>query len=74
MFIAVCLGLIALELGLIVGGLLYTLCKVNRAVSAVEVLTYRVEDEVEQFGSSMRSGWARALQTTASFAGAWLKR
>lgn len=68
-FIAVCLGLIVLELGILVAALAYAALKVQKTAQAVEVLTYRVEEQVSTFGNGLQSGWMKALQVGASLAG-----
>jgi hypothetical protein len=68
-FIAVCLGLIVLELGVLVAALAYAALKVQKTAQAVEVLTYRVEEQVSTFGNGIHSGWMKALQVGASLAG-----
>ncbi len=68
-FMAVCLGLIVLELGLVCAFLILTLLKVKRAAEAAEVLAFRLDQEVATIGSAMRSGWWRALEGLLSFAG-----
>lgn len=70
-FIAVCIGLITLELGVVVVFLVVTLLKINRTAQAVEVLAYRIDHEVSEFGSTMRSGWMRTASTIANLAGTW---
>ena len=71
-FMAVCLALITIELGIVSAFLVITLAKLNRTAQAVEVLAYRVDQEVSEFGDNMRSGWSRALGALASFASGWL--
>lgn len=74
-FVAVCLGLIVLELGILVGALAYAALKVQKTAQAVEVLTYRVEEQVSSFGNGLQSGWLKALQVGASLAGGvWRSR
>ena len=74
-FVAVCLALIVLELGILVGALAYAALKVQKTAQAVEVLTYRVEEQVSSFGNGMHSGWMKALQVGASLAGGiWRQR
>lgn len=70
-FIAVCLGLITLELGVIVAAILVAVFRVHRIAQAAEVLVYRVDQEIEYLGSTMRSGWMRTLGAVANFAGGW---
>ena len=72
---AVCLVLITLELGvLVIAGVIVAL-RVKDTAQAVEVLAYRVEHEVENVGSTLRSGWVRTLGGLASVVtGAWTGR
>ena len=66
---AVCLVLITLELGvLVIAGVIVAL-RVKDTAQAVEVLAYRVEHEVENVGSTLRSGWVRSLGAAASVVG-----
>ena len=70
-FIAVCMGLLVLEIGLILAAVVFLVLRVRRSVEAVEVLAYRIEDTV----SGMQSGWMRALQGAASLVGGfWSSR
>lgn len=61
-FIAVCLALIVLELGIMIAVFTVTMLRVREAAQAVEVAAYRVDQEVLTFGESLRSGWASALK------------
>ena len=61
-FIAVCLALIVVELGVMIGVCAVAMKRVRDAASAVEVAAYRVDQEVQTFGESMRTGWAQALK------------
>jgi hypothetical protein len=80
--IGVCLILITLELGVLVAaGVVVALrvkdvaLRVQDTVQAVEVLAYRVESEVENVGSTLRSGWLRTLGAAASvLSGLWMGR
>lgn len=56
-FIAVCLALIVLELGVFIAVGVFTLLKVRQAAQAVEVTAYRVEHQVEAVGSALSNGW-----------------
>lgn len=56
-FIAVCLALIVLELGVMIAVFSVAMFKVRDAAQAVEVAAYRVDQEVLTLGESMRSGW-----------------
>ena len=74
-FIAVCVGLIALELGVLCIGLLVAVFRVKRAAEAFEVLTYRLEEQLLHFSNGLRSGWVKVLQAGASVAaGLWKSR
>lgn len=72
-FIAVCVGLIALELGVLCVGLLVAVFRVKRAAEAFEVLTYRLEEQLLHFSNGMRSGWLKVLQAGVSVAGSFWK-
>jgi hypothetical protein len=65
-FIAVCLGLIVLELGIMIAVFSYAMLKLRDAAQAVEVAAYRVDQEVLSFGQSVRSGWGTAFKTLLS--------
>lgn len=73
-FIAVCLALIVLELGVMVGVFAYAMLRVKDAASAVEVAAYRVDEEVHSAGDALRSGWSGALKTVFSAGMALLRR
>lgn len=71
--IAVCTVVIALELGLVVAAFIMMSLAIREGARAIETLAYRVDEEVEQVGSAMRSGWVRSLQALAGIAsGVWL--
>jgi len=53
-FIAVCLGLIVLELGAFIAVGIYAFLKVKQAAQAVEVTAYKMEHRVEQ---TLSNGW-----------------
>lgn len=65
-FIAVCLALIVVELGVVIAVFAYAMVKVRDAAQAVEVAAYRVDQEVLTIGESMRSGWMSALKNALS--------
>jgi hypothetical protein len=65
-FIAVCMGLIVLELAIMIGVFSFAMLKVRDAAQAVEVTAYRVDQEVLSFGQSIRSGWGQAFKTLLS--------
>ena len=70
-FMAVCMGLLVLEIGLILAAVLFLVLRVRKSVEAVEVLAYRIEDTVLNFNP----GWLRALQGAASVvSGFWSAR
>ena len=62
-FIAVCLGLIVLELAVMIAVFAITMLKVKDAAAAVEVAAYRVDQEVLSVGETFRSGWGGTLRT-----------
>lgn len=64
--IAVCLGLIVLELGIMIAVFAFAMLKVKDAAAAVEVAAYRVDQEVLSVGESLRGGWGRMLSTVVS--------
>ena len=73
--IAICLGLIVVELAVALIFFVLAILHVRQAARAVEVLTYRVDEEVDHFGGVLRSGWMRSLQAFASVAaGFWTGR
>ena len=61
-FIAVCLALIVIEIGVMMAAVVFVAVKLKKSAEAVEVLAYRVEDKVASF----RTGWIHALQGAAS--------
>ena len=72
---AVCLIMITIELGVLIAAALIVALRVKDAAQAVEVMAYRVETEVENVGSTLRSGWVRTLGGLASVVtGAWTGR
>lgn len=73
-FIAVCLGLIVLELGVMIAVFTVVMLKVKEAAQAVEIAAYRVDQEVHQVGASLRSGWFTAAKTLFTAGLAFLKR
>jgi hypothetical protein len=73
--IAVCAGLIVLELAVIVAAALIVALRVRDTAQAIEVLAYRVDQEVENIGSTFRSGWLKSLGAAATMAaGLWSGR
>jgi hypothetical protein len=65
-FIAVCLALIVLELAVMIAVVTVAMAKVRDAAQAVEVAAYRVDQEVNSLGESMRSGWITGLKSLVS--------
>lgn len=65
-FIAVCLGLIVLELAVMIGVFAYAMIHVKNAASAVEVAAYRVDQEVASAGESLRGGWGGMIKTAVN--------
>ena len=65
-FIAVCLGLIVVELAVMIGVFAVAMMRVRDAASAVEIAAYRVDQEVQTFGESMRTGWVQTLKSLVS--------
>ena len=73
-FIAVCLGLIVLELGVMIGVFVVVMLRVKDAAAAVEVAAYRVDQEVLSVGQTFRSGWGGTLSTILSVGMSLLRR
>ena len=73
-FIAVCMGLIVLELAVMIGVFSFTMLKVRDAAQAVEVAAYRVDQEVLTLGQSVRSGWGTTFKTLLSAGLMFLRR
>ena len=65
-FIAVCLGLIVLELGVMIAVFTIAMFKIKDAAQAVEVAAYRVDQEVSSVGETFRSGWGGTLKNVIS--------
>jgi hypothetical protein len=65
-FIAVCLALIVVELGVMIAVFAVAMIRVKDAAQAVEVAAYRVDQEVQTFGETMRTGWVQALKSVVS--------
>jgi hypothetical protein len=68
-FIAVCLAAVVVELSVLVAVLIITLLQIKKAAQAVEVLTYRVDQQVASFGEAVRSGWLHLFGTALNLAG-----
>jgi hypothetical protein len=62
-FIAICLALIVLELGIMIAVFVFAMLRLKDAASAVEVAAYRVDQEVLSFGQTVRTGWGDTLRT-----------
>lgn len=73
-FIAVCLALIVLELGIMIAVFAFTMLKVKDAAAAVEVAAYRVDQEVLSVGETFRSGWGGTLKTIISAGLSFMRR
>ena len=71
-FIAVCLAVLVAELSILVVVLIITLLQVRKAAQAVEVLTYRVDQQVASFGEAVRSGWLQLFGTVLNLASRYL--
>ena len=65
-FIAICLAIIVLELGVMIAVFIYTMLRLKDAAQAIEVAAYRVDQEVLSIGQTMRSGWGDTLRTLLS--------
>jgi hypothetical protein len=69
-FSAVCLAVIAIELGVLVAFGVYTLLKIRQAAQAVEITAYRVDHQVISLGDTLRNGWVgTGLKAAMSLAG-----
>ena len=68
-FIAVCAGLITIELGIIVAAALIVALRLRDTAQAIEVVAYRVDQEIESIGSTFRSGWLKSLGAAATLVG-----
>lgn len=73
-FIAVCLGLIVLELAVMITVFCVAMLKLRDAAQAVEITAYRVDQEVSSVGQGLRSGWGQVLKTVLSAGFAFLRR
>ena len=56
-FIAVCLAVLVVELTILIAVMIVTLLQIKKAAQSVEVLAYRVDQQVAYFGETVRSGW-----------------
>lgn len=65
-FIAVCLALIVVELAVMIAVFAVAMIKVRDAAQAVEIAAYRVDQEVQTLGESMRAGWISSLKNLVS--------
>ncbi len=68
-FIAVCLALLVLELGILITVMAVALLQVKKTAQAVEVLTYRIDGQVASFGEAVRSGWLHLFGTVLNLVG-----
>jgi hypothetical protein len=68
-FIGVCLAIIAIELAILIAGLLMAAMHISRAARAIETLAYRIEENVQHVGDGLRSGWMKTLGIAARMAG-----
>lgn len=73
-FIAVCLGLIVLELAVMIAVFAAAMLKVKEAAQAVEIAAYRVDQEVHDVGATLRSGWVSAARTLLSAGMAFFRK
>lgn len=73
-FIAVCLGLIVLELAIMIGVFTVAMLQVKDAAKAVEIAAYRVDQEVHTVGETLRSGWFTTARTLLSAGMDFLRR
>jgi hypothetical protein len=74
-FIAVCSGLIVIELGIGIAAFVLLALALRQAVRAFEMLAYRVDEEVEHVSAVMKSSWMKSLQAAAGIiSGMWFGR
>jgi hypothetical protein len=66
--IAVCLAVLVVELTVLIAVLVVTLLQVRKSAQAVEVLTYRLDQQVAAFGEAVRSGWMQLFGTALNLA------
>lgn len=57
-FIAVCLGILVLEMTLVLGAIAVLVLRVSKAVKAVELMVLRIEDKF----ASLKTSWMRVFQ------------
>ncbi|MFA6004200.1 MAG: hypothetical protein WC881_09035 [Elusimicrobiota bacterium] len=72
-FIAVCLAVLVVEITVLVIALVMTLLQIKRAAQAVEVLTYRIDHQIEAFGATVSSGWFSLAQGALRLFGRFFK-
>ncbi|MBI5883786.1 MAG: hypothetical protein HZB91_11870 [Elusimicrobia bacterium] len=73
--VAVCLVLIVLELLVALIFFVTMILQLRQTARAVEVLTYRVDEEVDHVSTVMKSGWMQSLSAVGSVvAGFWAGR
>ena len=71
-FVAICMGLIVVEIGLILGAIVFLVMRLKKTAEAFEVLAYRLDDGVSSFSSTMRSSWFKAIQGAAGLVGSFV--
>lgn len=69
-FIAICLGIMALELAVIIAVMFAAFLRIRSASTAVEVAAYRLDEKIVSFSSS---AWMRGLSGAAAIASGLLK-
>ena len=67
-FIAVCLAVLVVELGILVVMMVVALLQIKKTAQAVEVLTYRIDQQVASFGECVRSGWMQMFSSILKLA------
>jgi hypothetical protein len=73
--VAVCLVLIVVELLVALIFFVNMVIQLRQTARAVEVLTFRVDEEVDHVSTVMRSGWLQSLSAVGSVvAGFWAGR
>ena len=73
-FIAVCLALIVVELGVMIAVVVVAMLKLKDAAQAIEVAAYRVDQEILTLGQTMRSGWGETFRALLSAGFGLLRR
>jgi hypothetical protein len=67
-FIAACLAVLVAETSILVAVLIVALLQIRKTAQAVEVLTYRADQQVASFGDAVRSGWMHLFGTALNLA------